>query len=195
LRAVVGLGNPESLYEFTRHNVGFDLLNTFAFQNNLIFKPSRQNYYYVKSRSGASSFLLIKPTTYMNLSGIAVSEVIKKYKITFEDLLVVQDDVDLELSELKIKQSGSGGGHNGIASIIYYLNTDRFPRLKIGIGKEFKKGNMVEYVLDKFFPEEMKLLQSAFIYGCELIQQFINGGIKSMLNYFSNPSAIRNYKL
>ena len=195
MRAVVGLGNPGSRYEFTRHNVGFDLLNTFATQNSLIFKPSRQDYYYVKKGTGASSFLLIKPTTYMNLSGIAVSEVIKKYKIAFEDLLVVHDDIDLELGKLKIKQSGFGGGHNGITSIIYYIGTDRFPRLKVGIGKEFKKGKMVEYVLDKFFPEEMEQLQSVFKYGCELMEQFIKGGIKSMLNYFSSSSAIRNNKL
>ena len=186
MRAVVGLGNPGKLYEFTRHNVGFSLLNIFADQKNLTFKPSRQDYYYAKGGLKESSFILVKPAAFMNLSGIAVEEIIKKYKITLEDLLIVHDDIDLELGKIKIKRKGSGGGHNGISSIIYQINSDQFPRLRIGIGRGFEKGKMVEYVLDKFLNEEIKKLQDIYKFGCELIEQFLIGGLKSMLDYFSS---------
>ena len=105
MRAVVGLGNPGKQYEFTRHNVGFSLLNIFADQKNLTFKPSKQDYYYAKGGLKESSFILVKPAAFMNLSGIAVEEIIKKYKITLEDLLIVHDDIDLELGKIKIKRN------------------------------------------------------------------------------------------
>ena len=188
MRAVVGLGNPGKLYEFTRHNVGFSLLNIFAFQKNLTFKPSRQNYYYAKGGIKEYSFILIKPVTFMNLSGIAVKEIVEKYKIMFNDLLIVHDDVDLALGKIKINRNGSGGGHNGISSIIYQLDSDQFPRLRIGIGKEFQRGKMVEYVLDKFLDEELAKLKDIYKYGCELIEKFTNGGVKLMLDHFSKLS-------
>jgi PTH1 family peptidyl-tRNA hydrolase len=187
VRAVVGLGNPGKLYEFTRHNVGFSLLNIYAVRKHLTFKPSKQNYYYAKGGLKDSSFILVEPATFMNLSGIAVKEIVEKYQIMLKDLLIIHDDVDLELGKIKIKQNGSGGGHNGISSIIYQLNSNQFPRLRIGIGNEFQKGKMVEFVLDKFFDEEMDKLKDIYKYSCELIEKFINGGLKSMLDYFSNP--------
>jgi len=185
LRVVVGLGNLGKRYELTRHNVGFLLLDYVAEKFSLIYKASRQSYYSVKGSDSNLSFILVKPTTYMNLSGVAVYEVMRKFKISVDDLLVLQDDIDLELGKVKIKQSGSSGGHNGISSIIEQLNTNRFSRIRICIGKEFNKGEMVDYVLDKFSAMELEKLKNTFQFGYELIEKFIVGGNKLMLDYFS----------
>jgi peptidyl-tRNA hydrolase, PTH1 family len=188
LRAVVGLGNLGKRYELTRHNVGFLLVDYFSDQFNLIFKSSKLNYFSVKGELSNFPYALVKPTTYMNLSGIAVSDIMKKYKITTDDLLILHDDIDLKLGEIKIKQSGTSGGHNGISSIIEHLNSQRFPRMRIGIGREFNKGEMVDYVLDKFSKTELEQLNDTFKFGCELIEKFITGGNKLMLDYFSTKA-------
>ncbi len=185
MRVVVGLGNLGKRYELTRHNVGFLLLDYVAEKFSLIYKASRQSYYSAKGGNKDLPFILVKPTKYMNLSGVAVNEVMRKFKISVDDLLVVQDDIDLELGKVKIKQSGSSGGHNGISSIIEHLNTNRFSRIRIGIGKEFNKGEMVDYVLDKFSGTELEKLKTTFQFGYELIEKFIVGGNKFMLDYFS----------
>lgn len=183
--SIIGLGNPGKKYELTRHNIGFLILDSFAVKHNLTFKPSKENYFYVEGSLESSTFFLVKPTTYMNLSGLAVSEFSAKYNITPENLLVIVDDVNLSLGKIRLRKNGSDGGHNGIKSIIYHLQSNSFPRLRFGIGNQFEKGEMADYVLSKFTKEEMLAIKESINFAVELIEKFINGGYKLMADYYS----------
>jgi len=194
LRAIFGIGNPGAEYENTRHNAGFDILDLFAEKHSLLFKPSKGDFYFAGSSIEATQFYLIKPITYVNRSGLAVLDFFEKYNIELEDFLVVADDINLDIGKIRIRKSGGDGGHNGIASIIYHLNTDQFPRLRFGIGSDFQKGNMASYVLDKFDSDTRTSLEPKFNFAVELIEEFLRGGISPMLNYFSKNSVRDNDK-
>ena len=185
MRAVVGIGNPGKSYSLTRHNTGFIFLDYFADKYSLNFQPSKNDYYYAKGYINDIPFLLIKPTTYVNLSGVAVNQVIEDYEIQLEDLLVVVDEINLDLGEIKVRVGGGDGGHNGMNSIIYNLNSNQFPRIKIGIGNNFAKGEQVDYVLSKFNDEELKILLKSFEFCKELLEVFIKNGTKEMLDFNS----------
>ncbi|MEG8945965.1 aminoacyl-tRNA hydrolase [Rosettibacter firmus] len=182
--SVVGLGNPGKKYELTRHNIGFIILDRFAEKHNLHFKK-KSSYYYVEGTTGSSTFFLIKPTTYMNLSGIAVQEFLSENKVEMENLLVVVDDVNLDLGKIRLRKTGSDGGHNGIKSIINYLQSNQFPRLRFGIGKDFKKDEMADYVLSEFTEDEFQEINNSINFSVELIEKFTLGGYKLMSDYYS----------
>lgn len=194
MRVIVGLGNPGTKYELTRHNVGFLILDLFAKKHNLKFKASKFDYYYSEGLLGSSDFFLIKPTTYMNLSGVAILDSLNEHQISFEDLLVIADDANLSLGQVRLRQSGSDSGHNGIKSIIYHLQNDSFPRLRFGIGSEFDKGEMADFVLSKFSQDEFSDIGKSIDFSIELTEQFIIGGYKSMIDYFSRFSNLINKK-
>jgi peptidyl-tRNA hydrolase, PTH1 family len=124
----------------------------------------------------------------MNQSGIALLDFLALHSINYEDILIVSDDINLQPGWLRLRKSGSDGGHNGIKSVIYQLQTDAFPRLRFGIGSKFEKGGLAEFVLDKFNQEDLKLLEPSIISSIELIREFITGGYKSMIDYFSKNS-------
>ncbi len=182
MRILFGIGNPGKKYSFNRHNAGFLLLDSFAETHSISFKPSKFDYYFAEGQLSDSSYVLIKPTTYVNKSGIAAAQVIKHYAINVEDFLVVYDDFNLDVASLRIRISGSDGGHNGLSSIIYQLNSDQFPRLRIGIGNDFKPGKTADYVLTNFKRKERKILKNSFTTGETLLAEFITGGTKSMLD-------------
>ena len=194
MRVVVGLGNPGTKYELTRHNAGFLILDRFAAKNNLTFHASKFNFYYSEGSLGSSDFFLVKPTTYMNLSGLAVLDFLEQYPIPAEDLIVVVDDVNLPTAQVRLRKSGSDGGHNGIKSIIYHLQSDAFPRLRFGIGSDFEKGEMADYVLSKFDSDDFDDVSKSIDFSTELIEQFIVGGYKLMLDHFSRFSSLVNKK-
>jgi len=194
LRVVVGLGNPGNKYKLTRHNVGFLILESFAAKHNLTFQPSKFDYYYSEGSFGPSDFFLVKPTTYMNLSGLAVLDFINQYQPDIDELLIVVDDVNLSLGQVRLRKGGSDGGHNGIKSIIYHLQSDSFPRLRFGIGNGFDKGEMADFVLSKFSETEIHSIEKSFDFSIELIEEFIIGGYKSMSDHFSKFSAAINKK-
>ena len=188
MRLVVGLGNPGLRYRLTRHNIGFIILDRFVNKEQLNFLPSKKDYYYSEGHIWSSDFFLLKPSTYMNQSGIAILSFLEQHLINYEDILIVSDDVNLEPGRLRLRKSGSDGGHNGIKSIIYHLQTDAFPRLRFGIGSDFEKGGLTEFVLNKFSQEDLKSLETSIVFSIELIKEFIIGGYKSMLDYFSKNS-------
>lgn len=192
MRSIVGLGNPGTRYDFTRHNVGFQILDLFAEKNKIKFKASKKDYFYSEGLFRSSDFFLVKPTTYMNSSGVAVLDFANEYSIDLENLLIVYDDVNLQPGQIRLRKSGSDGGHNGIKSIIYHLQNDTFPRLRFGIGSEFEKGDMAEFVLAKFSGKEMNLVEESLRFAVELIEQFIIGGYKSMLDLFSKQIKDKN---
>lgn len=192
MRIILGIGNPGRKYVDTKHNIGFIILDKFAQKYGLKFKPSKFGYIETGSSLDSSRFALIKPTTYVNNSGLAALDVLDYYNLPPEDLLVISDDVNLELGKIRIRKSGGDGGHNGLKSIIYHLNSDQFARLRFGIGDGFDEGEMADYVLSKFSKKNFDYLEQKIVFSVKLIEHFILGGSKEMLDFFSKNSSILN---
>ena len=157
MKLVVGLGNPGLEYKNTRHNIGFHYLDLFANKYNLTFKE-KYNGMYTKTIINNEDVILLKPLTYMNLSGECVIKFVNYYKIKNEDILIIHDDLDIDIGRIKLKENGSSGGHNGIKSIIDNLNTEKFKRLKIGISKN-NLYDTKDYVLGKFNNDELEKIK------------------------------------
>lgn len=164
------------------------MLDYFASLNSISFIPSAGDYFYSESVLEGNNYKLIKPASYVNNSGIAARQVIEKEKIEVKDLLIIHDDVNLSFAECRVKIKGGDGGHNGLNSIIYHLASEDFPRIRIGIGNNFEKGEMAEYVLSDFNPDEIEQLKNTFNSTITLIKEFITGGIASMLDANSRMS-------
>ncbi len=179
MKLIVGLGNPGKEYDKTRHNIGFSIVD------NYVPNASWQEKFdglVASEIINDEKVLFFKPTTYMNNSGIAVSKVVKYYDIDLDNLLIVHDDLDLEFGTYRIKYDSSSGGHNGIKSIISYLNSQKFWRLKIGISND--KKNVRDYVLSKFKRKEQDCLKMSFDIYNNILESFIvNGGEKTMSLY------------
>lgn len=169
MKLIVGLGNPGTKYELTRHNIGFMALNFYASKNSLQFKTQ-------KSFNGdtylGKGFILLKPNTFMNLSGDSIIKVKNYYHIEDKDILIILDDFNLPLSKLRLREKGSAGGHNGLKSIISVLNTEEFLRLRVGIGDP--KNEHIDYVLSRFSKEEIDELMPSFNKINEIIDAFLN---------------------
>jgi len=187
LKIVVGLGNPGSKYEFTRHNIGFRIVDSLAQDIEVEFKKVK-SYYSLISRGMVNNHkvMLVKPQTFMNLSGRAVSKVVSYYKIPIQDLLIVYDDLNLELGQIRIRKKGSAGGHKGIESIIQYLHSEEIPRLRIGIGNPLANFNFdyVSYVLSNFNNEEKDKIGEVIQLSTDAIKTVIEDGLeKAMRKY------------
>ncbi|MHC2995183.1 MAG: aminoacyl-tRNA hydrolase [Candidatus Atribacteria bacterium] len=187
MKIVVGLGNPGLKYEFTRHNIGFRIIDNLAQDIGIEFKKVK-SYYSLISRGKINNYkiILVKPQTFMNLSGRAVSKIASYYKISFSDLLIVYDDLNLELGQIRIRKRGSAGGHKGMESIIQFLGHEEIPRLKIGIGRPFTSPNFdyISYVLSGFEVEEREKEKGIIKLSTEAIKSIIEDGLeKAMRNY------------
>ncbi len=180
---IVGLGNPGTEYENTRHNIGWMVVDELTRNAEEPYKSER--YGYVRTiRHKGRMLIILKPTTYMNLSGKAVRYWMEKENIALEDILVISDDLDLELGKIRIRTKGSGGSHNGLNNIIEVLNTQNFSRLRFGIGHDFSIGGQVDYVLGKFSEENMKIVQPGIEIAAEAIKSFVTAGPSfTMTNY------------
>ena len=182
MRAVLGIGNIGLRYQRNRHNAGFLILDYFA-QNQLIkFKAAKGDYYFTEGDMNQVHYFLIKPSNYVNNSGVAALQFLEKQKIDLSDLLVVCDDVNMKIGRLRVRRSGGDGGHNGLASLIYHLNSNQFPRLRVGIGNDFKDGELSSYVLDDFSEDDDKVLKTVLKDSSLLIEEFIRGGIEALHN-------------
>jgi PTH1 family peptidyl-tRNA hydrolase len=185
VRIIFGIGNPGSRYKNNRHNVGYQFLDYFAEKQSLNFKASKFDYYFAGGELKEKPFLLIKPSSYVNNSGLPVLTAIQEYNINLSDILVVVDDINITTSSIRIRRSGGDGGHNGLYSIIYHLNSDNFPRLRFGIGKEFKSGELPDYVLSDFNENDLIEMEKVFELSALLVEDFITDGFKKMLNSYS----------
>ena len=181
MKLIVGLGNPGKEYENTRHNIGFMFLNYFPGNN---FDREKFNSLYCNQKINGEDVIFIKPLTYMNLSGNSVREWVNFYKISNEDILVIQDDLDMELGKIKLKYKSSSGGHNGIKSVINSLGTDEIPRLKVGISND-KLRDTKDYVLSKFSKEDLEVLDGKKELVNEIITEFIESGIDKCMSDFN----------
>ena len=179
---IAGLGNIGQEYAETRHNIGFIVLDALIKASNLVFKHDRYAYSSLYKFKGRS-FVLIKPTTYMNLSGKAINYWLQKEKIAIENLLVIVDDIALPFGTIRIKQKGSDGGHNGLAHINETLGSQNYNRLRFGIGDSFATGRQVDYVLGKWSDKERKHLPEGIDNVIAAIKSFGTIGIDRTMNY------------
>jgi peptidyl-tRNA hydrolase, PTH1 family len=183
MKLVVGLGNPGRKYAGTRHNVGFAVVDLVAERHRLEWESSPTEG--LQARWRAESAIVAKPLTFMNLSGIAIGELLRFYKIDLPDLFVVVDDIYLELGRLRARPSGSAGGHNGLKSIISALGTEEFARLRVGIGRGDRPGGFADHVLAKFEPEERDEIVEATARAADAAELFVTEGIVPVMNRFN----------
>jgi peptidyl-tRNA hydrolase, PTH1 family len=182
---IAGLGNIGEEYENTRHNIGFSILDALAKENDLRFSSDRLAAT-AEYRFKGKTLFLIKPSTYMNLSGKAVNYWLQAEKIKQENLLVLTDDIALPFGTLRMKTKGSDGGHNGLKSIQETLGTNEYARLRFGVGNEFSKGKQVDHVLGKWSREEEKLLPERIQMAGEMIRSFVSIGIQLTMTQYNN---------
>ena len=183
-RLIIGLGNPGEAYSDTRHNVGFLVIEELAERLKIPLKTKGSAILGWGKWKG-HPVGLAKPTTYMNSSGTAVEDLMRKNRLEPEDLLVIVDDINLSVGRIRIRERGGPGGHNGLEDIIDWLDSDRFPRLRIGIGSEFREGRQVDFVLSDFEDEEKELIDQAIIKARDATLTFVSDGIVTMMNRFS----------
>lgn len=181
---IAGLGNPEQQYAGTRHNIGFDVADALASKLESSFEKTKLGWI-AEGRHKGKKMTLLKPDTYMNLSGKSIAYYLQSYKIPPEHLLVVTDDLALPFGTIRIKPKGSDGGHNGLHSIIEHLGHNNFARLRFGIGSDFAKGRQVDYVLGKWNEEETKLLPERISQCCEAIIAFALSGISYSMSAYN----------
>jgi peptidyl-tRNA hydrolase, PTH1 family len=183
MKFVVGLGNPGRKYQGTRHNVGFDVLDVLAGRHRLEWQSAPADA--VIARWRAASVLVAKPLTFMNLSGQAIGELLRFYKIDLPDLLVVLDDTNLDLGRLRARPSGSAGGHNGLKSIISTLGTEEFARLRVGVGRGDARRDLADHVLATFDPDERSDVAEAVGRAADAAELFGAEGIVAVMNRFN----------
>ncbi|MCQ2555292.1 MAG: aminoacyl-tRNA hydrolase [Clostridia bacterium] len=184
MNIIVGLGNPGKKYENTRHNIGFKTIDVLAERNNIEVNKLKFKALVGEGFINNKKVLLVKPQTFMNLSGEAVREVLAYYKEPVENLLVIYDDIDIATGTFRIRKKGSAGTHNGMRNIIYLLNDDGFPRIRIGIGSALK-GDLINFVVGNVTKDESELLYPAVIKSCEAIECYLKDGIDMAMNRFN----------
>ncbi len=181
---VVGLGNIGPKYHNTRHNIGFKVLDALAKEESLSFETEKLGDISIYKFKGRT-VLLLKPNTYMNLSGKAVRYWLTKEKVSLENLLVITDDINLSFGTIRLKAKGSAGGHNGLKDIEAQLNTSKYNRFRFGVGAEFSKGRQVDYVLGEWGSEEEAAMPERLDKGVALIKSFVSAGLTNTMNTFN----------
>lgn len=184
---IVGLGNIGAEYRNTRHNIGFMILDAFAKASNIVFDDRRYGAV-ATCRVKNAQLVLLKPSTYMNLSGQAVRYWLKEENIAVENMLVLVDDIALPIGTLRLRGQGSDGGHNGLKDIAATINTQQYARLRFGIGNEFSRGTQIDYVLGNFTEEENAVVQEKLLVCIELIKSFCLQGLDRTMNLFNKSN-------
>jgi peptidyl-tRNA hydrolase, PTH1 family len=182
---VVGLGNIGTEYQHTRHNIGFDVVSAFVLKHGGLFRTDRLAEVAEVKLKGRS-FICIKPTTYMNLSGKAFKYWMDKEKVEIENTLTIVDDVALPLNKIRLRPSGSDGGHNGLKDIQLILGTDKYPKLRFGVGNDYPKGMQADFVLSKWKPEEKPLVWKKIEKCAEVIEGFAFAGLERTMSEVNN---------
>lgn len=185
LYIIVGLGNPGKEYEETRHNTGFMVLDRLAEKYGIDVRKQKCKALLGQGEINGEKVILVKPQTYMNLSGEAVSEVMKFYKIEKENVIIIFDDIDLPVGKLRVKERGSAGTHNGVKSIVSLLGTTEFKRIKVGVGKQRIGEDLVNHVLGKFPKEDRVLLDEAIEKAVTATEMILEKGVAAAMNQFN----------
>ena len=182
---IAGLGNPTREYEKTRHNVGFSVIDVLADKYNIDVSDRKHKALCGRGVIEGEKVLLLKPQTFMNLSGECIQEVMNYYKTDISDLIVVYDDINLEPGQLRVRGKGSAGGHNGIKNIIAHLGTQEFPRIKVGVGDKPPRMDLADYVLSRFSKEDREKMEQAFKDAAEAVEVMIAEGPDAAMNQFN----------
>ena len=182
---IVGLGNIGPEYRDTRHNVGFKVLDAFAKASNAVFEERRHGAVAAAKIKGRT-LVLLKPNTFMNNSGRAVSYWIQKEKVELSSLLVINDDLALPFGTVRLRANGSDGGHNGLKSVSEWLGTKEYARLRVGIGDDFRRGGQVDYVLGRWSPGEEACLPAALLLCEEIVHSFLFSGVEKTMSLYNN---------
>lgn len=187
MRLIVGLGNPGADYEHHRHNIGFRVVDAFASRHRLVFDGHEKDALTARGRVAGQAVMLAKPLTYMNRSGKAVAGLVRAYLEGISDLLVVYDEIDLPIGRLRIRENGSGGTHNGMASILESLGSGGFPRLRFGIrGPSYSREvDLADYVLSDFEPQETEVVEDAVERSRDALLMFVRGDLRRAMNTFN----------
>ena len=183
---IAGLGNPTLQYEGTRHNVGFDVIDTLADKYNISVDARKSRAFIGKGMIEGQKVILVKPQTYMNLSGESIRGLVDYYKIDVEhELLVIYDDISLDVGQLRIRKKGSAGGHNGIKNIIANLGTQNFPSIKVGVGEKPKKYDLADYVLSHFSKAERELMEEGYQKAVKAVEMLLDGEMEAAMNEYN----------
>ena len=183
---IVGLGNPDRKYQNTRHNIGFDVIDVIADKNHITVGERKHKALIGKGIVGGQKVVLVKPQTYMNLSGESVREVIDFYKVDEKnELIVISDDVSLDVGQIRIRKKGSAGGHNGLKNIILHLGHDEFQRVKMGVGEKPEGYDLVDYVLGHFPKEEREVMDGSAGRAADAVEMIITDGADAAMNQYN----------
>lgn len=182
---IVGLGNPENEYSHTRHNMGFDTINQIAKNNNIQITKNKFKGLCESTIIQNQKVILLKPQTYMNLSGESVKEVSEFYNLKPEEIIVIYDDIDIEKGHIKIRKKGGAGSHNGMKSVVEELQSTNFARIRVGIGQPEFKSDMINYVIGKVPQEEQKILQQGVEKAAKAVEEILKNGIDIAMNKFN----------
>ncbi len=182
---IAGLGNPTAQYKGTRHNVGFEVIDRLAANWNISVDTKKFKGLIGTGRVGSEKVVLVKPMTFMNLSGECLQEVLNFYKLDGSSLIVIYDDINLAPGKLRIRGKGSAGGHNGMKSIIQCCNTQEFARVRVGIGEKNSHQDLADYVLGHFQGEEKKQMEDAFVRAAQAVETLITGSLEEAMNRFN----------
>lgn len=194
MKIIVGLGNPTDKYVGTRHNMGFSAITCLSDRYNISVTEKKHQALCGKGMIAGEKVLLVKPQTFMNLSGISVRQVMDFYRADLSDLLVIYDDIAIEPGQIRVKEKGSAGGHNGIKNIIEHLGTEQFARIRIGVGEKPAQQELVSYVLGHFSAETEPLMCEALqnaVAACEL---FVKGQIQTAMNQYNRKKNERSHE-
>jgi PTH1 family peptidyl-tRNA hydrolase len=183
--AIVGLGNPGRRYENTRHNLGFITVDLLAERFGVKVNKLKHKSLTGETRMGSEKVMLIKPQTYMNLSGESVGSLIRYFGLPLANLIVVYDDIDIPLGTVRIRGSGSAGSHNGMKSVIYHANDENFPRVRIGVGNDRGRIPLADFVTSGFDKSELDIIRAAVIRAADAIEELVVGGIDSAMTKYN----------
>jgi PTH1 family peptidyl-tRNA hydrolase len=182
---IAGLGNPGRKYMYTRHNVGFEVIDLLAAGHGIRVNKARFKGAVGLGKIAGCEVMLLKPMTYMNLSGMSVLDAVEYYRVEHDNLMVIYDDVDLELGQVRIRKKGGGGTHNGMKSVIYQLQTEDFPRLRLGIGKPAEGEDISRYVLDRFSRDQRNIIDEAEARAAHAVLDFIRDGLETAMDRYN----------
>lgn len=185
MRIIIGLGNPTEKYQATRHNIGWDAITRISDDYRIPLNQKKHKAIYGTGYIEGEKVILVRPLTYMNLSGESVRELVDFYKVDSEDIIIIYDDVSLDVGQLRIRKKGSAGGHNGIKSIISHLGTDVFPRIKVGVGEKPKGWDLADYVLSRFTEEENVAIREALGEISDACRIIIANGMDAAMNQYN----------
>ncbi|SFK57598.1 peptidyl-tRNA hydrolase [Halobacillus dabanensis] len=185
MKCIVGLGNPGKKYEKTRHNIGFAIIDEWAERNNWSLSQKKFNGLYTMERVDGEKVILLKPQTYMNLSGESLRPLMDFYDINVEDVLVVYDDLDLPPGKIRLRKKGGHGGHNGIRNIIDQLGTKEFKRLRVGVGRPEGSKSVIDHVLGTFYKEEQEPVQESIDYAVQACEAWLKKTFNEVMNDYN----------